>query len=122
MRVVSCKRARREARQVMRLLFRQIRSVRRHRDQGPQQGPEGIELAPPENRVDRLDPIDELLACVLGHMLFIVDPELSLCGSRGILMNEEAAPREPGLRLRNFLPGIDEGLLDNDCGSRTIRM
>src|SRR2546427_562804 len=70
----------------MRLLFRQIRSVRRHRDQGPQHRPEGIELAPAENRIDRLDPIDELLACVLGHMVFMVDPELSICGSRGFLM------------------------------------
>src|SRR5205823_14853474 len=86
----------------MRLLFRQIRSVRRHPDQGPKHGPEGIELAPLEDRVDRLDPIHELLARVLGHRVSIADPELSLCGSRGILMmgNLHTESRL-GLRLRS---------------------
>src|SRR5437867_12163504 len=86
----------------MRLLFRQIRSVRRHRDQGPKHGPEGIELAPPEDRVDRLDPNHELLARVLGHRVSIADAELSVYGYRGILMMGNLHPESRlGWRLRS---------------------
>ncbi len=107
----------------MRLLFRQIRSVRRHRDQGPQHGPEGIELTPPKNRVDRLDPIDELLACVLGHMVFMADPELSLCGSRGILMMRPRASQDYDFGIS--FPGSMKGFLTmtavrGPAGCRTI--
>src|SRR5438309_656178 len=73
----------------MRFLFRQICSVRRHRDQGPQHGPEGIELAPTENRVDRLDPIHEFLALVPGHIACIAHSELPLSGSVEATTDEE---------------------------------
>src|SRR2546421_10560179 len=109
----------------MRLLFRQIHSVRRHRDQGPKHGPEGIELAPPENRVDRLDPIDELLAWVLGHMVFIVDPELSLCGSRAILMRRNRPRASKDYDFGISFPGSMKGFLTTTAvrgpaGCRTI--
>lgn len=70
-----------EAREVVGFLPRQVDPFGGHRDQLVQRGPEGLEVTPLEDRVDRLHPLDERPPGVGSHDGKQSPARLILCGS-----------------------------------------